>query len=394
MWLSKAESLLNNIDQKAAKALKQSNSFKLGSSSSLEEEKSVKTKVPTNHDENKHNNRLLLSEEHLQQQQQKIQKQQIDGDHFDDAETELNELKIENENLKLEIENFRKEKNEHDFENLYQILIDEKRDITLINQSLENANADYIKKINELENYILKQKDIRNKLEQKVKHANNELESLNSDFQNYKTKALNQLSLKEKLIEQLKCDKSENNEEENAENFAKSSYQQMQIEELINERDYLKEEMNSLTKKLESSKLYIENLEVKNSATLASYEEKISKLNDDLNGCKQKITQKDDKVRLNKLEMERLREEKLKEKTLLLHKLHEKENELKQIRSYNSTDTEMESRLAIMTDSLIAKQNNLEMITKENNLLKLQYEKLSVSSFHSFKLILINNILL
>lgn len=59
-----------------------------------------------------------------------------------------------------------------------------------------------------------------------------------------------------------------------------------------------------------------------------------------------------------------------------------RENELKRIKnSYRESQVqvELENRMHSLTQSLLAKQNNLETITAERNAFKLQLEKITVS---------------
>jgi uncharacterized protein YigA (DUF484 family) len=56
-----------------------------------------------------------------------------------------------------------------------------------------------------------------------------------------------------------------------------------------------------------------------------------------------------------------------------------------------NSNQEIENRLHSLTQSLLSKQNNLEVITAERNALKLQFEKISVNfelfSFRLFSLL-------
>jgi uncharacterized protein YigA (DUF484 family) len=55
-----------------------------------------------------------------------------------------------------------------------------------------------------------------------------------------------------------------------------------------------------------------------------------------------------------------------------------------------NSNQEIENRLHSLTQSLLSKQNNLEVITAERNALKLQFEKISVNfELFSFRLFLL-----
>ncbi|KAG5680899.1 hypothetical protein PVAND_010378 [Polypedilum vanderplanki] len=414
-WITKAESLLNNIDQKAASVLQnQQKNDGCENSQNL-----PKVQIPSSNKNilvlNKSTANSTLkrpsskvsdmdydsfSEKSVSSRHTVVDNQNDEYIYMKDttqvetfsAEKELastkimlSELRIENNELKMEIESLHEQlktnnnaQKTNELESAYAIIVNEKRDLTLMNQSLENSNANYIKTISELESNIMKLQQKELEMKQNLEYAKKETNDINIELQNYKVRAQNQLQMKEKLIEQLKSGSSQL--EDNCSNDDNSSTLQIEIEQLKNDRNHLESELNLLTKRHEETKSFIEKLEHKHRMAEAAAEDKINSLNETIHQFVLKSTQYEDEIRLLKQENENVREEMFKQKTLMTTKLHEKENELKRLKNAyreSHVNTEIENRVQSLTQSLITKQNNLETMTAERNAMKLQYEKLS-----------------
>lgn len=412
-WITNVENLLNNIDQKAASVLQQQQLPKRNSDENLQQQI---PKRDSSKDLSTRNSMIL-----------KVNKKKSDKDdydsfsekstssrhtileNFDDSRVEapveeinlissanqiteakiiISELKLENNELKMEVELLQEQMKTSnnamkisELENTLAIYVDEKRDMILMNQSLENSNANYIKTISNLEMTIIKLQHTEQELKQKLEYSKNETKNSHTELQNHKLRALNQLQMKEKLIEQLKSG-SQVETDQSIDSIADSAALQIEIDQLKNEKHHLQSELNLLSKRFDDSKSFIEKLEHKHRIMEATAEDKIANLNETINQFNIRCTQYDDEVRLQKRENSQIREEMMKQKTLMTTKLHEKENELKRLKnSYRESqmNSEIENRVQSLTQSLITKQNNLEVITSEKNALKFQLEKLSVS---------------
>lgn len=422
-WITKAESLLNNLDKKAGSVLQQAQKSD-EVSNLIEPPQQI---LSSNSSFNRNANALILSKsatpkktssckleqdwDSVSENSVKTQVELHDNDSFlqikdrtpsmeikensswesfsvekELASTKilLSEVRSENIELKMEMEALHEQiKSDNnamkmkDLEDLCALLTDEKRDFIMMNQSFENANAKYIKTISELETNIMNFQRSENELKQKLDFAKTETKDVRQELLNYKLRAQNQLQMKEKLIEQLKSGAFVETEIN-----GDISAIQMESDQLRSERDHLQTELNSLSKRFEETRNFIEKLEHKHRIMEAAAEDKINSLNETLNQQNLKSVQNEDEIRLQKEEIVQVREEMLSQKKLMTLKLHDKENELKRLKNaYRETqaNSEIENRVQSLTQSLISKQNNLEAITAERNALKMQCEKISVT---------------
>jgi chromosome segregation ATPase len=409
-WISKAENLLNNLDKKAGSVLQHA------PKSEEAPEVEVETNPPTKNNPTP-KNILVLSKSTVKKTSSSTNrlddwdsmseksvasvKTQIENDHHDrvpsitevfSVEKELattkillSEIRSENVELKMEVETLQEQlKNNSDsiklkdFQETLALLADEKRDLAIINQSLENSTSNYIKTISELESTLMRIQQSEMDLKQKLEFSRIETKDVKQELQNYKLRAQNQLQMKEKLIEQLKTGSSAEIEE-NGESDV--STLQLEVDQLRAERNHQQSEINLLTKRLEESRSFIEKIEHKHRIMEATAEDKINALNETINRQNLKSIQYEDEIRLEKQEINQVREEMLNQKKFMTMKLHEKENELKRLKNAyreSTMNSEIENRVQSLTQSLITKQNNLESITSERNALKIQLEKLSV----------------
>lgn len=420
-WITKAESLLNNLDKKANSVLQQAQKSdeaipqqqqtlprtssvtknvlilskstpKKASSIKLDQqqdwdsvsETSVKTQVEINDNDQF----LQIKDRSPSVESFSVEKELTTTKILlSEIRSENNELKMEMEALNEQIKSDNNAMKMKELEDMYALLTDEKKDIIMMNQSFENANAKYIKTISELETNLMKLQQSENELKQKCEFAKTETKDVRQELQNYKLRAQNQLQMKEKLIEQLKSGANVDEEDDNGD----ISSLQMETDQLRSERDHLQTELNSLSKRLEETRNFIEKLEHKHRIMEAAAEDKINNLNEVLNQHNLKSIHYEDEIRLQKQEILQVRDEQLNQKKLMTLKLHEKENELKRLKNAyreSQANAEIENRVQSLTQSLISKQNNLEAITAERNALKLQCEKISVI-IHKFNLSLL-----
>jgi chromosome segregation ATPase len=271
-----------------------------------------------------------------------------------------------------------------ELEEVITTMVDEKRDLMIMNQSLENSTANYIKTISDLETNLMKLQQSESELRQKMEYAKTETQDVRQELQNYKLRAQNQLQMKEKLIEQLKS----GDVEAETEGVNDMSALQMEIDQIRSERDHLQTELNLVSKRMDESRSFIEKLEHKHRIMEASAEDKINALNDTISQLNNASAHFEDEIRIQKQEIQQVREEMLSQKKFMTTKLHEKENELKRLKNAyreSQLNSEIENRVQSLSQSLITKQTNLEAITADRNALKLQLEKLSVR-FKFFKI--------
>lgn len=416
-WITKAENLLNNLDKKASNVLQQTQlkSEEAGDSGTTLTFRQSPS-LPRNASISK--NILILSKstpkkESLEQQEWdsmsersissiKTQIEHNDNDQYimikervpsvenfsvekELASTKilLSEMRSENNELRMEIETLHEQLKSNnnamkirELEEVSAVLVDEKRDLMLMNQSLESSTANYIKTISDLETNIMKLQQSENEIKQKLEYSITENKDVKQELQNYKLRAQNQLQLKEKLIEQLKLGDGE------TESDGDVAAIHIEIDQIRSERDHIQADLNLVSKRLDESRSFIEKLEHKHRIMEAAAEDKINALNDTISKLNNASVHFEDEIRLQKQEIQQVREEMLSQKKIMTTKLHDKENELKRLKNTyreSQVNSEIENRVQSLTQSLITKQNNLEAITAERNALRLQYEKLSVS---------------
>lgn len=84
-------------------------------------------------------------------------------------------------------------------------------------------------------------------------------------------------------------------------------------------------------------------------------------------------------------EVRSLHDELSRQRSAIASKLQKQESEISRLRSQLSAastpSSEVESRLSILTQTLVLKQQALESLTTERNALRLQLEKIEVSTF-------------
>ncbi|CRK98300.1 CLUMA_CG011662, isoform A [Clunio marinus] len=291
--------------------------------------------------------------------------------------SENNELKGELEALMEQIKVNGNSQKIQELEDLCASLVEEKKELTNISQSLENSSSKYVKTISELETAVMKLQQNENDLKHKLDYAKNETRDITNELQQYRLRAQNQLQLKEKMIEQLKFSGDEKvvNGNETGELTL-----QVQLEELKSERDHLQSEVELLTKRFDESRNFIEKMEHKHRMMQADAEDKLSTLENSISQLNLKCSHYEEEIQFQKQEIARVREEMLNQKTVMTTKLHDKENELRRMKNSvreSQVQIEIENRMQSLTQSLLSKQNNLENVTAERNGLKLQFEKLS-----------------
>lgn len=165
----------------------------------------------------------------------------------------------------------------------------------------------------------MKMQQNENELKQKLDYANNETGDAMNELQHYRLRAQNQLQLKEKLIEQLKSGVEIVNGGESIE-----ASLQIEVEQLRGQRDSLQSELSLLTRRFDESRTFIEKMEHKHRMMQADSEDKLMKLDEIVNQLNLKCSHHEDEVKSHKQEIAQVRDEMLKQKTVMTTKIHEK----------------------------------------------------------------------
>jgi predicted nucleic acid-binding Zn-ribbon protein len=164
----------------------------------------------------------------------------------------------------------------------------------------------------------MKLQQSENELKQKVEYAKNEAKDISNELQQYRLRAQNQLQLKEKMIEKLQSGNVQ------VENSQDSSTLQIEFDQLKDQKEHLNSELKLLTQRLDESKSFIEKMEHKHRMMQSESEDRLASLDNIINQLNFKIAHHEEEFKLQKREIDQVRDEMLKQKTQLTTKLHEK----------------------------------------------------------------------
>lgn len=297
-----------------------------------------------------------------------------------EVKSERDELKVELDSALSQLSSSANDVKVKELENLCQVLIDEKNELFIKLTSIEESNAKYIKSISELESIVSKHMQNEQELNQKLEIAKVETSNAISELQQYRVRAHATLQLKEKMIEQLKDNVIPGGMNQVG-NVSTEQIIRIELEQMKHERQNLAEEMSALNEKYENGKLSWQTAEQKFQRTIFELEGKVEDFQQRLNVETTKLHQLDDDLGIKQRELVSVREELVKQRTAFSVKLHEKEAEVTKLRNKiqtrpTSPSSDLEQRVASLTQSLVQKQNTLESTTAERNALRLQLEKL------------------
>ncbi|XP_058821571.1 golgin-84 [Topomyia yanbarensis] len=294
-----------------------------------------------------------------------------------EVKAERDELKLELDSVQSLLSNSDADTRLKDMENVYQILLDEKNDLSAKLLLTEESNAKYVKSISDLESVVSKHIQMHQELEQQLEMARIETSNVTAELQQYRVRAHATLQLKEKMIEQLKQNVS-------SDGFGQpDELTLMELEQMKSEKLSMLEEIATLNKKYEDGKTFWRTMEHTLKATILDLEIKLEELQQKLSLETTKAMQLDDDLNMQQKELTAARDELVKQRFVLSTHIHEKETEIIKLRNQlqnrpSSPPNDLEQRLTSLTQSLVQKQTSLEAVTAERNALRIQLEKLDV----------------
>lgn len=213
-------------------------------------------------------------------------------------------------------------------------------------------------------------------LQQQVKLHRSSLESAKQELVDYKQKATRILQSKEKLINSLK-------EGSSFEGLESSTASSMELEELRHEKEMQKEEIQKLMGQMHQLRSELQDMEAQQVSEAESAREQLQDLQDQI--AKQRTSKQELETELERMKQEfRYMEEDLhRTKNTLQSRIKDREEEIQKLRNQltnktlsNSSQSELESRLHQLTETLIQKQTMLESLSTEKNSLVFQLERL------------------
>uniref|UniRef100_A0A667Z955 Golgin subfamily A member 5 n=1 Tax=Myripristis murdjan TaxID=586833 RepID=A0A667Z955_9TELE len=213
-------------------------------------------------------------------------------------------------------------------------------------------------------------------LQQQVKSAKAAAETTKQELQDYKHKASRILQSKEKLISSLK-------EGSGLEALDGGGATALELEELRHEKELQRDEIQKLQGQVQTLRSEIQDLENQALMEAESWREQQLELQEQQavqNRAKQEV---EAEVERYKQELQYLEEEQHRAKASLQSRIKDREDEIQKLRNQltnkalsSSSQTELESRLHQLTETLIQKQTMLEALGTEKNSLVFQLERL------------------
>lgn len=211
----------------------------------------------------------------------------------------------------------------------------------------------------------------------KLQTALNELQLLKKEYEEYKTKATNILQSKEHQISAL----------QSPESSGKHSVLETALEEARIEKQQLLSQIHTTQQQIQYLKEQIQDTEDNHSIEMEQLLEQLKVNEDSLEEEKTRhLNTQDD---LNKLQQElnEVKDDYVREKSVMAAQLREKDNEIHTLTSKIATGSdqsdvgkkELEGRLQELTESLIQKQTEMEILSSERNSLHHQLERTKAS---------------
>uniref|UniRef100_T1JGL0 Uncharacterized protein n=1 Tax=Strigamia maritima TaxID=126957 RepID=T1JGL0_STRMM len=244
---------------------------------------------------------------------------------------------------------------------------------------LEDENRTLSSSILELQQHLQTEKEQNSDLNNQIKLTKNSIVFSQQELSEYKQKAQKILQSKEKLIATLKV---VGNSESNLQSEASAIAVSVELEEVKQERDMVREDLLLANGAVERLRNEIEDLEMQVQNEMSLAQERQRSLEEQFN-CEVKI--KEDLLQENKHikeEIQFMKEELCRQKTMFQSRIADRDTELEKLRkqltmkSMNNNQTELESRLHMLTENLIHKQTMLETLSTEKNSLVLQLERM------------------
>lgn len=212
-------------------------------------------------------------------------------------------------------------------------------------------------------------------LNQQLKSTKAAAEASKLELQEYKQKAARILQSKEKLISSLK-------EGSGLESLDGSGTMALELEEVRHEKELQREEIQKLQGQIQTLRAEIQDLENQALAEAETWREQQVHLQEQQaaqNRAKQEL---EAEIERYKQEVQYLEEEQHRVKSSLQSRIKDREDEIQKLRNQltnktiSSSQTELESRLHQLTETLIQKQTMLEALGTEKNSLVFQLERL------------------
>ncbi|XP_017876864.1 golgin-84 isoform X2 [Ceratina calcarata] len=252
---------------------------------------------------------------------------------------------------------------------------DHQKEIIILNeklQSLYKEKMQLYKQVTELQSALE-----RNRLE---------LNSTRFDLEQHKARALKTLQEKEKLIAELRNNESTGTEDDTM---------IMELDQLRQERDTLRQENQQVSEQLRIIREELMNADIKLEKVRQKSAEANIQAQDILATERRRRLDAEEDARLHLEEIRSLKDELIRQRNSYTSQLQKCESEIAKLRmqlsAISTPSSEIESRLASLTQTLVSKQQAVENLTTERNALRLQLEKIEHEFRNSRRTILYNS---
>ena len=236
---------------------------------------------------------------------------------------------------------------------------DHQKEITVQNEKLQSLYAEKVQ---------LSKQTVE--LQSALERTRSELNSTRSDLEQHKARALKTLQEKEKLIAELRSNESTGMDDTTI----------MELNQLRQERDTLREENQQISEQLRIVREELMNADVKLEKMRQKSAETNIQTQEILATERRRRLDAEEDARLHSEEIRSLKDELIRQRNSYTSQLQKNESEIAKLRmqlSATSTpSSEVETRLASLTHTLVSKQQALESLTTERNALRLQLEKI------------------
>lgn len=262
-------------------------------------------------------------------------------------------------------------------------------DMTNRSSKMEEEHKEMLNNLREAQQQVATERTRASVFCNQLKASRTTLESMKRELTDYKQKAQKILQSKEKLIANLK-DASFNGDGDVANSVVITM--NAELEQIKQERDMLKEELQQSNGTLEQLRREMQDVESQMHSELELANEQTRHLEEQI---RLEMKLKDDSVQDNSHlneELQYYKEEVNRQKQLYQSRLSDRDKEIEKLQKQltmkvmNNSQTELESRLHALTESLIQKQTIVEALSTEKSSLVLQLERLEqqMKDFQSY----------
>ncbi|XP_076176475.1 golgin A5 [Ptiloglossa arizonensis] len=241
---------------------------------------------------------------------------------------------------------------------------DHQKEIVVLNEKLQSLYTERV----QLSKQVVE-------LQSALERSRSELNSTRSDLEQHKARALKTLQEKEKLITELRCNESTGMDDTTM----------MELNQLRQERDTLREENQQISEQLRIVREELMNADVKLEKMRQESAETNIQTQEIVTTERRRRLDAEEDARLHLEEVRSLKDELIRQRNGYTTQLQKNESEIAKLKMQLSAtlipSSEIESRLASLTQTLVSKQQALENLTTERNALRLQLEKIE----HEFR---------